>query len=80
MPFYDYECKECSTAIEVKASISEKAAGLAVECPACGSRKTEQVFRSLAFTGAGAGPSQSSERIPGVNAACGSACGCFPQN
>lgn len=81
MPFYDFECQECNTAIEVKATMAEKEAGLQVECPQCHSMKTRQVFRSLAFTGAGAGssvPVPSAESIPGVNAACGSHCGCFP--
>ena len=79
MPFYDYECKDCKTSIEVKASISEKTAGLTVACPNCGSENTEQAFRSLAFTGATVGQDQPGT-IPGVNAACGSACGCFPPN
>ncbi len=82
MPFYDYECQECNTTIEVKASISEKAAGLAVACPSCGSVKTEQVFRTLAFTGAGAssGSPFAAGDMPGKGAACGPGCGCFPQN
>ena len=39
MPFYEFECKDCGEVFEVRASIKEKEAGLALACPKCGSHE-----------------------------------------
>ena len=60
MPLYDYQCKDCDAVFEVRATIKEREAGLALECPKCGSRDARQrlTFASLLRTGAvTAGPS-----------------------
>ncbi len=33
MPFYEFQCKDCKTTYDVRASIKEKEAGLHPECP-----------------------------------------------
>lgn len=35
MPLIDYICDQCQQVFEVRATISEKAAGLEPECPLC---------------------------------------------
>jgi putative FmdB family regulatory protein len=37
-PLYEYQCKDCGEAIEVRASIKDKEAGLVLSCPTCGSQ------------------------------------------
>ena len=44
MPFYDYQCKDCGEAFEVRASIKEKEAGLELVCPKCGCHEARQVL------------------------------------
>ena len=53
MPLYDYECRDCGEAFEVRASIKEREAGLVLACPKCGSRQARQrlTFASLLRTG-----------------------------
>jgi len=46
MPRYDYQCELCQAIFEVKASITEKEAGLKPVCPACQSQSTRQVITS----------------------------------
>ena len=75
MPYYDYQCQDCKTDIEVKASISEKDQGLEVSCPECSSKNTAQVYKSPAFIGSSA----SSGSAPS-GGSCGEGCGCFMNN
>lgn len=42
MPTYDYKCKECGQVFEVFRRLSEL--DKEVNCPNCGSEKTERVF------------------------------------
>ncbi|MFB3779096.1 MAG: zinc ribbon domain-containing protein [Bryobacteraceae bacterium] len=44
---YEYKCNDCGKSIEIRASMAEKERGLRVECPACGSTRTTQVFTAL---------------------------------
>jgi putative FmdB family regulatory protein len=44
MPRYDYQCEECRTVFEVRATIQEKEDGLQPECPECHSEKTRQLL------------------------------------
>ncbi|MFO7638510.1 MAG: zinc ribbon domain-containing protein [bacterium] len=44
MPVYEYNCDDCGRRFDLVASLAEKEAGLAPECPACGSRNCRQVF------------------------------------
>ncbi len=44
MPLYVYQCEECQTVFEVRASFKEKEAGLEPECPQCKSQQTRQVI------------------------------------
>jgi putative FmdB family regulatory protein len=72
MPTYDYECRQCGHLFEVRASISEKTAGLDPECPQCHGHETRQAFRSLMFissSGSGSAP-------PVPSGGCGPGCGC----
>lgn len=53
MPLYDYQCKGCEMVFEVRATITEREAGLVLTCPKCGSRETRQrlTFASLVHNG-----------------------------
>jgi len=44
MPFYEFQCKDCKTTYDVRASIKEKEAGLHPECPKCHSVHSHQVI------------------------------------
>lgn len=57
MPLYDYQCQQCQTVFEVRATFKEKEAGLEPECPQCHSKETRQLLtvgRFLRQTGSGA--------------------------
>lgn len=58
MPTYDYQCQVCGQTFEVRATITQKTAGLEPECPECHSKTTIQAFRSMMFIRSGdrAGP------------------------
>ncbi len=43
MPYYDFRCKDCGEAFEVRATIKEKEGGLDVVCPKCGCQDARQV-------------------------------------
>jgi putative FmdB family regulatory protein len=49
MPIYEYRCESCSQVFEALRRMGESTKGLA--CPACGSKKLEQVFSSFAAGG-----------------------------
>lgn len=44
MPLYDYQCKDCGEAYEVRATIKEKEEGLESVCPKCGSHEVRQLL------------------------------------
>jgi putative FmdB family regulatory protein len=44
MPLYNYECEQCHTVFEIRATFKEKEAGLETVCPQCHSRRTKQLF------------------------------------
>ncbi len=46
MPTYDYQCQDCGHTFEVRATISQKTAGLKPECPACHAAATQQLISS----------------------------------
>ncbi len=71
MPTYDYQCQECPHTFEVRATISQKTAGLKPECPECHSQDTRQAFRSVNFIG----HSSSGEPAPMPVSGCGPLCG-----
>jgi len=77
MPHYDYECKECRTAVSIKASISEKENGLDLSCSHCGSKEMEQVFNNMAVvSGSLASPSFSSPSSSSSSHSHSGGCGC----
>lgn len=53
MPLYEYECRRCGEAIEVRASIKERESGLSLVCQKCGSRDVRQrlTFASVLRSG-----------------------------
>ncbi|MHB8086987.1 MAG: FmdB family zinc ribbon protein [Anaerolineaceae bacterium] len=44
MPLYDYQCDQCQTQFEVRASFQEKGLGLKPVCPKCQSSVTHQLL------------------------------------
>lgn len=53
---YEYRCDDCGALMEIRATMAEKARGLRVTCPACGSARATQVFTSVnVFTRSAAG-------------------------
>ncbi len=68
MPMYDFRCRACGAEVTLKATVSEKEAGL--ECSQCGSRDLQQLLRSLNFVGSTGGP--------GPMPPMGGAPGCMP--
>ena len=44
MPFYEFECNDCSEVFEVRATIKEKESGLLLVCPKCGSHEAHQML------------------------------------
>ena len=46
MPFYTFQCTVCGGNFDVRATISEKEAGLIPECPQCRSNQTRQIITS----------------------------------
>ena len=67
MPNYEYVCLECQEKTEVRATFSEKARGLKLTCPKCGSSKMVQVFGSFAIMDGSKGGFD-----PGLTPGCGS--------
>ncbi len=65
MPLYDYQCQNCLSFFEVRASFKEKEAGLKPECPQCHSPETRQVLTAgLLLNGIG---NSAADKVP----ACG---------
>jgi len=73
MPLYDYQCKDCSELFEVRATIKEKEAGLALACPMCGSQETRQrlTYASVLHGGKSASLPTLSRPACGPNAGSG---------
>lgn len=46
MPMYDYKCLDCGKESLIVVTLKEHEAGL-VTCPACGSKKLQQLFTSF---------------------------------
>ena len=46
MPLYDYQCQDCQSVFEVRATFKEKQEGLKPKCPQCQSKKTRQLLTS----------------------------------
>jgi len=42
MPIYNFQCDDCETIFDVRASFKEKEAGLKPECPQCHSQNAHQ--------------------------------------
>ena len=72
MPTYDFECKACRTAFELRASLAEYAALLKeqkIACPACGVTKVTRVFTPPNLGSARASAAPASHH-------CGPGCNC----
>lgn len=44
MPLYDYQCKDCGSIFEVRATIQEKEEGISLTCPECGGHEARQLL------------------------------------
>lgn len=44
MPLYSYECQQCQTTFEIRATFKEKEVSLESECPKCHYKDTKQLF------------------------------------
>lgn len=53
MPTYMYECIHCQEPFEVRASIRDKIAGLAPQCPLCGSQDVKQKVAAVSVVRGG---------------------------
>ena len=71
MPLYEYQCQDCRTVFEVRATFKEKQSGLHPECPQCQSLDTKQVLTAGLLIHAGDGADLS---IPGCGPNCGPGC------
>jgi putative FmdB family regulatory protein len=71
MPTYDYECQDCGHAFEVRASISQKVAGLHPECPKCHGQDARQAFRSVMFIGRASDGADRGGPVGGCGPLCG---------
>lgn len=62
MPLYDYQCEQCQTFFEVRATIKEKEVGLEPECPNCHGKQARQLITAglILRSGGGSGFSMSS--------------------
>ena len=47
MPSYDFVCKDCGAAFEVRLSMSAYSAGEGRSCPQCGSRQVDRAFTAV---------------------------------
>ncbi len=57
MPTYEYQCTDCGTRFEVRATMEERAKGLQPDCPTCGSTRAVAVLSVVAIGGGHAAPS-----------------------
>lgn len=49
MPIYDYQCHQCQTMFEIRASFKEKDHGLKPVCPNCQSTEPHQILTAGLF-------------------------------
>ena len=71
MPFYEFQCKDCKTTYDVRASIKEKEAGLHPECPHCHSIHSHQVISAgLVLHGSDGGSLSMSACGPNAGPGC----------
>lgn len=71
MPFYEFQCDECQTTYDVRASIKEKEAGLHPECPQCHSTHSHQVMSAgLVIRGSDGGSLSMSACGPNAGPGC----------
>ena len=59
MPIYSFQCDQCGTVFDVRASIQEKETGLKPRCPKCQVQDTRQVITVGLLVREGAKPAQS---------------------
>ena len=71
MPTYDYECRECGQVFEVRATMSQKTAGLDPECPRCHCHHVDQAFRSIMVIGRSPGGADTRGPMGGCGPMCG---------
>ena len=72
MPIYVYQCTQCKTKFEIRASFHEKELGLKPICPNCQANETHQVFTAGMFMHAGGSSSDMSPGCcsPNANESC----------
>jgi putative FmdB family regulatory protein len=71
MPFYEFQCKDCQTKYDVRASIKEKEAGLHPECPQCNGIHSHQVISAgLVLHGSDGGSLSMSACGPNAGPGC----------
>jgi putative FmdB family regulatory protein len=51
VPTYEFTCRDCGSGTEVRASISDKRAGLSPRCGACAGTDLRQVLPRVALRG-----------------------------
>ena len=72
MRLYDYQCKQCRTIFEVRASFQEKEQGLNPVCPNCQSTETRQLLSVGLFMRSGSDdPNSQSSSCCGPNSGPG---------
>jgi putative FmdB family regulatory protein len=76
VPTYEYLCADCGAETEVRASITEKTAGLRPACPACAGTALRQVFRPVARVGGGSVPLASGMPVASAGPGGGPGGGC----
>jgi putative FmdB family regulatory protein len=74
MPSYEFVCTDCGSRLEVHATMTEKAAGLAPQCLHCeDGGRVRRVFSAVALVG---GHRLSSGAVSPGGGCCGGSCGC----
>lgn len=71
MPLYEFQCTQCGSVFEIRASFKEKEAGLEPECPQCHSKEVKQVLTTGLFIRGNDGTRLS---MPGCGPAQGPGC------
>lgn len=71
MPIYEYQCRNCQTIFEVRATFKEKELGLNPECPQCHSQDTRQRLSSGLFLRVGGETSPLGLSVCGPNTRSG---------
>jgi putative FmdB family regulatory protein len=74
MPLYEYGCRACGTAFELRLKYDERLAPQ--QCPACGERQSSLKLSVPGPVGAGAAAGSAAAPAPGYCPGTGNACGC----